>query len=120
MDFTALEQDILKHIASNSDDFELTEQLNNVIAKDREVSEAGCFVELGFPSSFSKDHLKCSTPNPLTGPNIKSKHLKFGGRSLLFIADGYTSVLEIFTDNDAFPKELTDYTLVDNSPISPV
>ena len=113
MEFTPLEREVLDWIAHRSSDNSLLKQIENVQPKEREVSDVGTFLDLTFPKDFESNAPMAR--NPIQGPEIKSTMLKNGAGSLLFIADGKISVLEIFAKDENFPEELSNYTLVSQS-----
>ena len=111
MEFSDLEKEVLNWVAKSSGDENLIEQIGHAQVKEREQSDDGIFIELTYPKEFKAKSLTTEVKNPIQGPGIKSTNLKHQGSSLVFVADGYASVLEIFSKDEAFPKEICNFNL---------
>lgn len=48
---------------------------------------------------------------PVDGPTIESQDLEIGGGSVLWLANGRPSCLEIYAFGDSFPEDLDEFEL---------
>ena len=116
MQFTRLEQDILRWVAERADTPALIAQLNGAEPVSREHTGAGFFVQISVPpetvplsgEEWSRSHID--------GPAILSPGLEYGGDSILWITEGRINCLEVYAYGGSFPKELEDYRLAEGMP----
>lgn len=108
LEFTPLERSICQWIASHCSIPALKEQLENAEIRYREYTGKGYFTGLSVPSAMPRCGFNVSPVDPL----IRSADLEYGGGSVLFLEDGYLSLLECFAFGETFPMELDNFQLL--------
>jgi len=108
---TLLETDILDTIAECFSIPRMTLQIDNAMVFKREYTGKGMFTHFAVPVSVPTIPDEELPKSPLPGPQISSPELEAGGGSLLWVTGGAIACLEIYAHGDAFPEELTEFTL---------
>lgn len=109
--FNALEAAILNWIAARLGDVELAAQLQAAQPTEREYTGCGCFTKIGVPAGLDAIPVAARNGDALRGPEISSRLLDHGACSVLFIVDGFVSLLEIAAYGEHFPEHLNNWML---------
>ncbi len=109
---TALERDILAHIARRVGDPALDAQIRAATVRDRDFTGVGLYTSFTLRDQASLARLS-SRDSPLHGPSIESPILEHGACSLLWQKDGYLDCIEIAASGDFYPKTEFHYSIAD-------
>ncbi|MEI6222971.1 MAG: hypothetical protein WCP97_09500 [bacterium] len=91
----------------------LNEQFHAATVVKREYSGVGFFFHITVPKTIDQIPRSLYITSPIDGPMIESKELEYGGQAILFLENGYISMLEIYAFGNSFPKNLQQFQLVD-------
>ena len=105
------EIDVINHIIQEQPDKMqgiLREQINSIPGFERDVFEGGIYLNFAEPATPLRLDIKRAT---LGSVEAKIKGLEFGIGFILWVTDGYISMLECYTYNEELPLDLSDYEL---------
>ena len=110
MGFTRLEEALISWFRDRCETV-IARQLRDAPMNSRNHTGVGLFVHLPYrdqPEGITRPPFDCDV---IPGPDIVSRELPSGASSALLITDGVPDALEVFSYGDAFPIELSEFSL---------
>jgi len=99
---------VLAWIACRSHDPALKEQIARAELADRHYTVVGCYSKLALPVGSPRSTESYASRGPVGGPHFESPAVEHGGGTLLWLADGRASELEVFVHGNYFPRDHAD------------